>query len=89
MLGLFLGLAAAQSAALISAPPVDALPPAPATAASPRKPKMKCETNNEPAVGSHIFMDSCHSEKVDPGQGFRDYHAYVTELRTDKGIPPR
>jgi len=83
-------LAAAQSAALVSAPPVDAAAAAASIQPQAVRPrKKKCTTNDEVAVGSHIFMDSCHTDKTDPSQGFRDYHAYVTEYRGDKGIPPR
>ena len=88
MLAFFVTLAMAQSAALVSTPPAAAVPSAASTQAPTAKPrKKKCETNDEPAVGSHIFMDTCHSEKVDPGQGFRDYHAYATEYRGDKNVP--
>ena len=88
MLAFMVTLAMAQSAALVSTPPaadVAAAASTQAAAAPPRK--KKCTTNDEPAVGSHIFMDSCHTDKKDPSQGFRDYHAYVTEFRGDKNVP--
>jgi len=79
-------LAAAQSAALVSAPPVE--PSAVSTQAPAAKPrKKKCVTNDEMAVGSHIFMDTCHTEPTDATKGFSDYHAYATEYRGDKNVP--
>jgi len=81
-------LAAAQSAALMSAPAEGVAPPAAATPAPAAKPrKKKCVTNDEMAVGSHIFMDTCHTEPTDATKGFRDYHAYATEYRGDKNVP--
>lgn len=74
-------LLASQSAAISQPPAVAETPVQPAAPAKPKKPKHKqCASGDEPAIGSHMFMDTCQTDQERAADGLKGAHVLRQSL---------
>ena len=65
-------LLAYQSAAIAAPPQVVDVPVQQSAPAKPKKPKRKqCASGDEPAIGSHMIMDTCQTDEERAAAGLK------------------